>query len=103
MTPEQRRICLRAVDHFGARHQIQKAIEEMGELITELSRLQDKRTDKDRIRGELADVMIMSEQLRIIFGTADVDACIERKLEELWREKMRLPAERMPKGGSEDG
>ncbi len=102
MTKDQQRICLRAVDHFGARHQIQKAIEEMGELITELSRLQDNRTSKELIRGELADVIIMAEQLRILYGPADVDACIERKLEELWSVKMRLPACRMPKGGGEE-
>ena len=103
MTKDQQRICLRAVDHFGAGHQIEKAKEEMGKLITELSRLQDGRTSPELIRGELADVIIMCEQLRIIYGAAAVDACIRDKLEELWCVKMRLPAERMPRGGAGNG
>ena len=35
---DAKKICLRAVDHYGAGHQKKKAIEELAELITELSR-----------------------------------------------------------------
>lgn len=102
LTLEQKCVVLRAIDHFGTEHQIKKAIEEMGELTVELSRyLMDlekgtRRTGKELIRGELADVMIMAEQLRIIFGQAEVDAAVEDKIKALWMEKMRLPVGQMP-------
>ena len=83
MTDEQRAICLRAINHFGPKHQKGKLIEELAELTVEITREQDGRTDKAKIREELADVIIMCEQMRIIFGAADVDAEIARKLERL--------------------
>lgn len=85
MTDAQRKICLRAIDHYGIHHQEEKAKEELAELLTELSRLQDGRTTKERIIGELADVLVMAEQLRLIFGAADVDAEVEKKLARLVR------------------
>ena len=92
---EQNKICLRAVDHFGVEHQKRKAIEELGELICELSREQDRRTDREHILEELADVIIMCEQLRLIYGGKETDAWIDRKLERLWK-MMRLPDGRRP-------
>ena len=91
---EMRRTCLRAVDHFGIEHQKRKAVEELGEILVELSREQDGRTDKDKIREELADVMIMAEQLRIIYGAQETDGWIRRKIERL-RGMMRLPGRRI--------
>ena len=89
MTDKQRSICLCAIDHYGIDHQEEKAKEELAELLTELSRLQDGRTTKEKIVGELADVLVMAEQLRLIFGAADVDAEVERKLARLVR-RMKL-------------
>ena len=85
MTDEQRSICLRAVDHYGVEHQKRKAVEELSELITELSRESDGRTDSPKIREELADVFIMCEQLRIIYCPEQVDSWINNKLERLER------------------
>lgn len=95
MTTEQQKICLRAVDHYGVEHQKGKALEEMGELISELAREQDRRTSIERIREELADVMILCEQLRMIYGGQEVDGWIDLKLERLWN-MMRLPKRRRP-------
>jgi NTP pyrophosphatase (non-canonical NTP hydrolase) len=83
MTDEQRAVCLRAINHFGTKHQKGKLIEELAELTVEITREQDGRTDKGKIREELADVIIMCEQMRIIFGAAAVDREIARKLERL--------------------
>lgn len=84
MTSEEiRQICLCAIDHFGVEHQKQKAVEEMGELIVELTREQDERTDAGHVAEEIADVIVMAEQLRIIYGPAMVDEQIERKLDRL--------------------
>lgn len=93
MTTDEKRTCLRAVDHYGVEHQKRKALEELGELICELSREQDNRTDREHIREELADVIIMCEQLRIIYGAQETDSWIDRKLQRL-REMMRLPGRR---------
>jgi hypothetical protein len=93
MTTDQKRICLRAVDHYGVEHKYWKAVEEMGELIAEIARRQDKRTTKDKIQEELADVMILCEQLRMIAGAVETDGWIQQKLLRL-RDLMRLPKKR---------
>ena len=76
---------LLAVHHYGAEHQKRKAIEEMGELITELEREQDGRTTPEKVITEIADVHLMVRQLMIIYG---LDACMkeyERKQRRLLR------------------
>ena len=80
MTTDQKRICLRAVDHYGVEHQYWKAVEEMGELIVEIARRQDRRTTKEHLQEELADVMVMTEQLRMILGKDGTDSWVDRKL-----------------------
>jgi len=95
ISSDKKRVCLRAVDHFGVEHQKRKAIEELGELICELSREQDHRTNREHIQEELADVIIMCEQLRLIYGGKETDAWIDRKLERLWG-MMRLPERSRP-------
>lgn len=101
MKEEQRNTLVHAINHFGVEGQINKAVEEMGELITELSRRNLSRYDKDRVAEEVADALIMLEQLRIIFGASKVDGYISGKLERLektingdWRRQERM----MPKG-----
>jgi NTP pyrophosphatase (non-canonical NTP hydrolase) len=74
---------LRAIDHFGIQHQEAKLLEELGELIVEISREDDGRSSGDSIREELADVIIMCEQMRTVYGAAKVDKWIERKLARL--------------------
>ena len=78
----------RAIEKFGEEKQIKKAIEEMGELIVELSRalIADGVRDEHllaNIREELADVEIMCDQMEIIFGDVSDWAMykLERKLE----------------------
>ena len=78
----------RAIEKFGEEKQIQKAIEEMGELIVELSRALIAGGVRDEhllanIREELADVCVMTDQLQMIFG--DVSDWEMYKLERLER------------------
>ena len=101
MNEKQKATLVHAINHFGVEGQINKAVEEMGELITELSRRNLSRYDKDRVAEEVADALIMLEQLRIIFGASKVDGYIAEKLERLkktingdWRRQERM----MPKG-----
>lgn len=79
----------RAIRKYGEEKQIQKAIEEMGELIVELSRalLTDGVRDEHllaNIREELADVCIMCDQLQLIFGdTSDWEMYKLERLERM--------------------
>lgn len=65
---------LLAVNHYGPEHQKLKAIEEMGELITALSREQDGRATPEQVITEIADVHLMVRQLMVIYG---LDACMK--------------------------
>ena len=62
-----------AIDYWPLKHQIDKMVEEMSELATELMRLQDGRTTPDKIITEIADVQILSEQLALAFGSEKVE------------------------------
>lgn len=95
LADHRREICLRAIDHFGTEHQKWKMVEELGELLVEIAREHTGRGDKEAIREELADVIIMCEQLRLIYGGTETDAWIAKKLERLWG-MMRLPDGRRP-------
>ena len=82
----------RAIEKFGEEKQIQKAIEEMGELIVELSRALLAGGVRDEhllanIREELADVCVMTDQLQLIFG--DVSDWEMYKLERLERKLVK--------------
>lgn len=83
MTDEQRMMCLRAINHWGPVHQKEKAVEELSELIVELMHDLDCRPCMRCLHEELADVIIMAEQLRIIYGAENVDGWIGRKLDRL--------------------
>lgn len=86
----QQEILIDAVDTFGAIVQTAKALEELGELQTELSRLlvhcmttntAPEPTLIANIQSEIADVIIMCIQLQIING--DCSHIIEQKIERL--------------------
>lgn len=76
----------RALLCYGHRSQTFKAYEEIGELLTALSRhLSDPLRSPccENIQEELADCFIMLSQLSIIFGDASVKQKITEKLERL--------------------
>ena len=94
MTTEQLRHLNTIVEHYGAMHQRDKAIEELSELITELSRYQqnpDELDIRENIIDELTDVVIMCNQLMIIF---DCFAEVEERIEF----KIKRQLERMKRG-----
>ena len=74
-----------AIHHYGAEHQKKKAIEEMGELITVISREQDGRATPEQVITEIADVQIMMRQLALIYGIDAVAKEIDRKQRRLLR------------------
>ena len=60
----------KAVDFYGNK-QISKTVEEMGELLTLLGRVQIGEVNKLDLIGEIADVYNMLDQLCIIFDIED--------------------------------
>lgn len=73
----------RAIKTFGHQNQIEIAKEELAELIVALSHNRRDRCSNDQVASEIADVLIMCEQLKIMFGTDRVQIAIDEKLERL--------------------
>lgn len=74
-------LCRRALDTYGAVAQIDQCIEEMAELTVELQH--HKRGREHHAAEEIADVMIVIRQMRLLVGPDVVDAEIRRKAERL--------------------
>ena len=85
---KMREICSAAVDRFGPKDQILKAIEELAELQRALARYSAKWMDtrsSDNVHEEIADVGIMIAQLRLMFDANEIDDWTDSKLESLAR------------------
>lgn len=80
---ETEEIIRTAVLTFGAESQKAMAIEECAELINALSKEKRGRVSDEDVITEIADVMIMCEQLAVIYGRGLVEAEKSRKLERL--------------------
>lgn len=64
-------IIKKAAEYFGKEHQTSKAIEELSELSIELSKAINNAADVDHIAEEIADVMIMCEQLMVLYNNEE--------------------------------
>lgn len=86
---EQRKeVYMEAIRKHGITSQVWKFIEEVGELQEAISKYRSCRDDAEHVAEEIADVTIMLEQLRIIFGVNDLvcgymDSKVERLKEKL--------------------
>ena len=70
-----------AVKKFGKEHQLVLCMEEMAKLTKELSKNMRGSKNITNISEEMADVEIMLEQLRVIFGNrSEVDTIKAEKL-----------------------
>ena len=81
MTTEERRALLdRAITAYGAPAQIDMAVEEMAELTKALCKVKrvscaaEAKAVLENVVEEMADVQIMLDQLRIIFGRSSAEA-----------------------------
>lgn len=84
----------RIANHYGLKHQICKAKEELQELYTALLDYQEdeSRENLKAIITEIADVTIMVEQLRLLM---DVDEEVETEIEyKLNRQLRRMEKEK---------
>ncbi len=80
-----------AIVAFGERAQLVKACEELAELVTVLcKRLNRSPVDDRDIVDEVADVLIVVNQMRIIFGPELVDERIIYKLNRLLNAVIRV-------------
>lgn len=76
-------------DFYGLEHQCMKCLEEMAELSVEILKYLEKDNNGYRksfiapmnLEQELADVIIMTEQLKYLMDTGFVELEIDRKLE----------------------
>lgn len=81
---ERERIYKKAIEQYGPFHQTVIAMEEMAELIKELSKNYRSETNRANIAEEVADVRIMMEQLCIIYDIKDdVERETKKKLARL--------------------
>lgn len=73
--------CMHAVQYFGNTSRKQLAQEECAELIQALSK--DMRGKKHNVEEEIADVLIMIEQLTHIYDNDKIEKCREKKIDRL--------------------
>lgn len=83
MNNNAKTLCQKALDHYGISPQVDKAIEEMGELTAALLQYKHGRIDKDEVIGEIADVLITTNQMALAFGYEQVKEEIDYKLSRL--------------------
>lgn len=88
MTPYEYAVYRKAIDKYGAIHQIIKAVEEMSELTKELCKYLDIKPDVDHIAEEIADVEITIAQLKVILHC-------EEQVEDWRAEKVERLSERI--------
>lgn len=72
--------CLTLLDHYGLPEQMRQTIEECGELIVALRHFERGKATYADVVSEIADVIIMCEQMRFVFGPDDVNETIDQKL-----------------------
>lgn len=70
---EKEKIIKRAINTYGKKMQITVAMEELSELIKELSKHLRGEHNKEHIIEEIADVEIMISQLKIILNIKDIE------------------------------
>ena len=80
---EQKEILSQAIHKYGVEKQENQCIEECAELTTALLHLRRGKCQPADVITEIADVIIMCEQMKLIYGTAIVDEEVKRKVEKL--------------------
>jgi len=66
-------ILIKTVENYGHEKQMDKAIEEMSELIKELCKYKFGEENRSKVIEEIADVELMIEQLKYIFNVGDYE------------------------------
>lgn len=77
----------KAIESWGVPNQVFMVMEETGEMLNALAKMNRKRSTEEEIVTELADVWILMEQMAVVFGW---DKFQEQKEYKLARLKERL-------------
>jgi len=93
---EAKEIYNRALSHYGSSRQVDKTIEELGELTTALMKFKHGEATMEDVITELADVFIMTYQMSVAFGFDDVVGEIEYKTARL-DEQIEQESDKEPK------
>jgi len=73
-----------AAARYGVHHQQDKVLEELGEFLDAYIKFRYKRTTREHFVEELADLTVVLEQLRLLYGVNDeVCAAMDAKVERL--------------------
>ena len=80
------RILEESIKVIGEEELINRAIEEMAELTVAISQWRRDKCDIAAVREEIADVMIASRQLEVIFGEFQTEKIREEKIERFMKE-----------------
>ena len=80
---EVKKLYSRALAKWGFPAQATMVMEECAELINAMCKLERGRITEDEVITEIADVMIMCEQMATHFGTVKVELEKDRKLQRL--------------------
>lgn len=73
VTGRTTKMCEKALEKWGVDAQLVMVIEECSELIKEATKSLRGHQRRENIKDELADVVVMCEQLRIILGLTEED------------------------------
>ena len=88
LTLDEFLLCKQAIMRFGKKNQMIVAIEELSELMKEITKHLRGRDNKAEISEEMADVYIMLEQLIMIFDNdGEIRAQMRKKMKRL-RDRM---------------
>lgn len=98
MTDEMRFLCGDILKYYGEEHQQEKAIEEMGELISAI-----KHNDRAKYIEELADTGVMLEQLVQALSFEENAEYIKVQYFKILRQKERISVEQAFRNGFEEG
>lgn len=81
--PKFKKLCKRAVSKWGVPSQKLQAVGEIGEFLTELGREGQKRSSPEKVIDEIADILIMMNQMAHIYGEQAVRDRIVIKIEKM--------------------
>ena len=76
-------ICRNAITHYGWETEQRQACEEMGELIAALHQYRRGKISHEDVVSEIADVLVTTTELALIFGKDKVAQEVSRKLDRL--------------------
>lgn len=80
---ESKQILAQAIQKYGVEAQQRQCIEECSELITAILHHQRRKCDNQAVVTEIADVIIMCEQMKLVYGAQAVDDEIKAKMKRL--------------------